>query len=47
MRGALTIRDGEGGVIAEGTRFALCRCGESENKPFCDNTHRRTGFTAP
>ena len=28
-------------------RAALCRCGESANKPFCDNTHLRTGFRAP
>ena len=26
--------------------FALCRCGGSTNKPFCDGTHSRTGFAA-
>lgn len=26
------------------TRLALCRCGASENKPLCDNSHRRIGF---
>ncbi|MDE3154411.1 MAG: CDGSH iron-sulfur domain-containing protein [Acidobacteriota bacterium] len=24
--------------------FALCRCGHSKNKPFCDGTHREVGF---
>jgi CDGSH-type Zn-finger protein len=26
--------------------FALCRCGASSNKPFCDATHRQIGFSA-
>lgn len=29
----------------ESKTLALCRCGESSNKPFCDGTHRRNSFT--
>lgn len=27
-----------------GEQFALCRCGHSQNKPFCDSSHKRESF---
>ncbi|MFZ0437949.1 MAG: CDGSH iron-sulfur domain-containing protein [Candidatus Sulfotelmatobacter sp.] len=29
-----------------GEKIALCRCGASINKPFCDGTHTKVGFDA-
>jgi uncharacterized Fe-S cluster protein YjdI len=47
VRGRVRIVDPDGNVTREDTRVALCRCGGSENKPFCDGTHRKIGFTTP
>ena len=44
FRGRVQILDREGNVVREDTRVALCRCGQSQNKPFCDDSHYRTGF---
>ena len=44
VRGAVRVVDAAGQVITEETRLALCRCGASRNRPFCDNTHREIGF---
>lgn len=35
------------GEVIDDTRVALCRCGDSQNKPFCDNTHLAKGFADP
>jgi CDGSH-type Zn-finger protein len=42
--GGESIRWGKGREFPVSERPALCRCGESENKPFCDGAHARTGF---
>lgn len=48
VTGPITLTDAEGNVYAlpAGARVALCRCGGSVNKPFCDKTHSRIGFAA-
>ena len=42
--GNITIKNGSGRVAWTGTQVALCRCGASENKPFCDGGHVAAGF---
>ncbi len=44
VRGRVRIVGSGGRLIREDTRVALCRCGASANKPFCDGSHRRIGF---
>ncbi len=45
VRGDLAIH-GATVELAQETRVTLCRCGASKYKPFCDNTHKETGFEA-
>ncbi len=44
FHGDLEIQDAEGNLILRDTRFAFCRCGQSKNKPACDNSHIEAGF---
>jgi uncharacterized Fe-S cluster protein YjdI len=44
VSGGVRILDAEGAVLYEGDKAALCRCGGSGNKPFCDGTHEKNGF---
>jgi uncharacterized Fe-S cluster protein YjdI/CDGSH-type Zn-finger protein len=44
IRGNVRIFAPDHTLIRQDTRVALCRCGASENKPFCDGSHRRAGF---
>lgn len=43
IRGNFTVRLPNGNVLTD-TRVALCRCGASEQKPFCDNSHLAIRF---
>jgi CDGSH-type Zn-finger protein len=46
VEGEFTIFDPEGNAFDLGgrTSISLCRCGHSENKPFCDGTHKKVNF---
>ncbi len=44
LQGNVQLVAGSGRVAWEGTKCALCRCGQSKNKPFCDGSHRAAGF---
>ena len=45
VSGNLSIRASSGRLAWQGKATALCRCGLSGNKPFCDGTHRREDWT--
>ena len=47
VSGNVEILSGTGRTIERAQRAALCRCGASNNKPYCDGTHKAVGFTAP
>lgn len=48
VRGSFEIVGPDGDPVDCGRRtVALCRCGRSARKPFCDGSHRGVGFTAP
>jgi CDGSH-type Zn-finger protein len=46
IEGDFEIADPQGQVfgLAGRTAIGLCRCGASQNKPFCDGSHAKTGF---
>lgn len=44
ISGNVRIINGSGRSAWRGNRAALCRCGESGNKPFCDGRHKQAGF---
>ncbi|MCF8367954.1 MAG: CDGSH iron-sulfur domain-containing protein [Bacteroidales bacterium] len=44
VNGQFQVHDANGKPIETAETIALCRCGASGNKPFCDGTHHQTGF---
>jgi CDGSH-type Zn-finger protein len=43
--GDIEVLDADGKVLDKSDDVALCRCGHSSNKPFCDGSHRDAGFS--
>jgi len=46
VTGPVTVLDEDGNVLKETDSVSLCRCGHSANKPFCDGSHKREGWTS-
>ena len=44
IKGPVTIRSEDGSYETKRSKAALCRCGASGKKPFCDASHKTTGF---
>ena len=48
VRGPFRLADQDGNEIEVGRRtVALCRCGKSRQRPFCDGSHKLVRFRAP
>ena len=44
VSGEVRLTDADGRHVLHGEHMALCRCGHSRNKPFCDGMHVAIGF---
>ena len=44
VKGPVRLVDADGREYTTTETFALCRCGGSTRKPFCDGTHSKIGF---
>ena len=45
VTGGATVERSDGGVLESRNRMTLCRCGASANKPLCDGSHAKVGFS--
>ena len=46
VHGRIALEAADGTEYERRNRYALCRCGVSRNKPFCDAMHVNVGFAA-
>ena len=46
VKGDFSLADGAGQSFSNQEQIALCRCGASKNRPFCDGAHAKAGFAA-
>ena len=46
VSGEIHLVDAAGNSFTKNDTFALCRCGHSSNKPFCDGSHKVEGFAS-
>ena len=46
VAGPVELKDADGNSLPAKMKMALCRCGGSTTKPFCDGTHSKIGFQA-
>ena len=44
VRGGIAVTSADGRTYEIRNRQAICRCGASANKPFCDGSHARVGY---
>jgi len=45
VKGPFQLTDADGkAILTNGEMVALCRCGQSATKPFCDGAHKKIGF---
>jgi len=45
VTGEVSVVAPDGTILRETAKAYLCRCGHSANKPFCDGSHKRQGWT--